>query len=245
MARRISWTNNSTNYSGSYVYRGATLDPQNLPAPVATVDPVVQGATSEWIDSEELPAGDYDYAVRDYDGSGEGGLSAVTVYTVEPSLDTAQIGDEIGGGVYAGTITYADAREFHIIAALQAGEGSNVKYGSADGSSEDADDGYANTQSMVSRGISNFPAGQHCVDYSADGNNDFYMPSKNELRLMYDNLMLAGHPEFSTATSDWRLSSTENGAQVWAKRFSDGDENSGFNAGFTGARVRPIRRVPV
>ncbi len=62
MARRVSWANNSSGHTGTYVYRAPTLDPQNLPAPVATVDSVAQGETAEWIDSESLAAGDYDRA---------------------------------------------------------------------------------------------------------------------------------------------------------------------------------------
>lgn len=73
MARRVSWTNNSSGYSGTYVYRAETLDPQSLPAPVATVDPVAQGATAEWVDN----SGEYGcFAVQDFDGQGAGSLSA-------------------------------------------------------------------------------------------------------------------------------------------------------------------------
>ncbi len=73
MARLISWINNSSGHSGTYVYRAETLDPQSLPAPVATVDPVAQGATAEWIDNSGETGC---FAVQDFDSSSVSALSA-------------------------------------------------------------------------------------------------------------------------------------------------------------------------
>ncbi len=86
MALRISWTNNSSGHTGTYVYRAETIDPQNLPAPVATVDPVAQGATAEWVSNEELAAGDYDYAVQDFDGDDVGALSQIFKHTIQTGV---------------------------------------------------------------------------------------------------------------------------------------------------------------
>lgn len=73
MTRRVTWTNNSTDYDGANIYRDATIDPMNLPEPIATVGPVDQSVTAEWIDNDG--AGDQCYAVRDFDSSGNGPLS--------------------------------------------------------------------------------------------------------------------------------------------------------------------------
>lgn len=82
MARRVSWTNNSSGHSGTYVYRAPALDPQALPEPIAQVGPVAQGAAAEWLDGEELAAGDYEYAVQDFDGQGVGQASAIHAHSV-------------------------------------------------------------------------------------------------------------------------------------------------------------------
>jgi len=100
MARRVSWTNNSSDHLGAYVYRGQPLDPQNLPAPLATVGPVAQGATAEWIDNEDLSAGDYDYAVQDFDGAGVSAVSAVVTHAAPVDFSTAQAGDPMEGGYF-------------------------------------------------------------------------------------------------------------------------------------------------
>lgn len=82
MARRVSWTNNSSGHSGTYVYRAPSpMDTQNLPAPLATVGPVAQGATADWNDQEVVADGDYDYAVQDYDQSGVSALSSIATFT--------------------------------------------------------------------------------------------------------------------------------------------------------------------
>lgn len=249
MARRVSWTNNSSGHSGTYVYRDETLDPQALPAPVATVDPVAQGATAEWVDNEELSAGDYDYAVQDFDGQGEGALSGVVTHTVPLTLDNAQIGDEIEGGVYAGTITYADAREFHIIGANYADEGSDLAWGNEDTvtGATDEYDGAANQALILASFDDGSPAAfYHCRDLASGGHTDWYMPSRFELKLLFDNLASIDHPEFITNSETIRLSSTEvNFEYVYARRFSEDTEYN--NAGKTALpyRVRPIRRVAV
>ncbi|MGM0927517.1 MAG: hypothetical protein ACQEXC_14015 [Pseudomonadota bacterium] len=246
MARRVSWTNNSSGHLGTRIYRAPTLDPQALPAPVATVDPVAQGATAEWVDTEELTAGDYEYAVRDYDGSGEGALSTIASHNIPDPYASASIGDEIGGGIYAGTHT--DGTEtWHVIFAKQSGEAApglqwgnyNVRTRAAD-----PDDGLAN-QNLI---LANFDDGSaaafyHCRDYvDAEGNNDYYLPARNELAKA-DPLVAMGHAEFSTDLSKYRWSSTEDAsANAWHRRFSDGYQDINIKVN-TIQRVRPVRRV--
>lgn len=242
MARRISWTNNSSGHSGTYVYRAETLDPQNLPAPVATVDPVAQGATAEWIDS----SGEYGcFAVQDFDGQGSGTLSA-EVCVNDPFANVA-VGDEVEGGIYAGTITYADSRQFHIIAAKQAGEVDGSIWGnySVATGATDPDDGYANQQAVFSSDDGTADAFYHCRDYASDGFDDWYMPSRNELGIVYTNLAATDHPEFLTDRSQYRWASTEESEfAAKARELGTGGENS-FDKRSTERRTRPIRRVPV
>lgn len=248
MARRVSWTNNSSGHSGTYVYRAETLDPQNLPAPVATVDPVAQGATAEWVDNEELAAGDYDYAVQDFDGQGVGALSGVVVYTVVEDFASAQIGDYIGGGVYAGINTESDQTEYHIIFANQEGEleqsaESRWKVEATETLGTDSDtDGWANTAAMETAGLVDHPAALHCRNYTGGGNTDWHLPARTELALEAN---IRGHAEMSTDVNRDRWTSTQRfPASSWTRRFVDGAVNS-FDKDDTFRRVRPVRRVAV
>ncbi len=242
MARRISWTNNSSGHTGTYIYRAETLDPQDLPEPVATVDPVAQGAAAEWIDN----SGEYGcFAVQDFDGQGVGTLSAEVCVT-DPFAGVS-VGDEAGGGIYAGEILYADGRKFHIIFSKQSGESGEMQWGNrgvATGST-DFDDGLANQQNILNNNDNgdSFPF-YHCRDYIDDaGNADYYVPSRNELDLA-NTLVGMGHPEFSTDLTGLRWSSTEVDAEnVRYMRFSDGTWFSGVKD-WTGGVTRPIRRIP-
>ena len=248
MARRVAWTNNSSGHSGTNVYRAPTLDPQNLPAPVATVDPVAQGETAEWIDNESLSPGDYDYAVQDYDAGGEGALSAIKTYTVPEDYSAAQVGDYIGGGVYAGIHAIGGA-DYHIVAAAQTGESSGGwgNDNTATGSTS-LDDGLANQQNILANYTANEPPAifYYARDYGGGGHSDWYVPALNELRLVYDNLVAVSHPEFVSSLSAYRWTSTEKDSnEAWSKRFTDGHETTAYYKYYTSPKVRPIRRVAV
>lgn len=254
MARRISWTNNSSGHSGTYVYRAPTLDPQDLPAPVATVDPVAQGATAEWVDSEELTAGDYDYAVQDFDGSGTGQVSAVSAYTAPDDYSTVVIGDEIGGGIYAGTDTI-DGTDYHIVSGDAASEAYGLEWKTTRTDTVGTDsmtDGLANTQAMEVAGLADHPAAAHCLAYGGGGHSDWHMPARSQLTLIYTNL--AGHAEFADnlSSGNYTWASTQREKNVsyadevaYARRFSDGNETGGYYKDAVGALVRPVRRVAV
>lgn len=247
MARRVSWTNNSSGHNGTYVYRAATLDPQNLPAPVATVDPVAQGETAEWVDSEALAAGDYNYAVQDFDGEGVGALSAVEVYTAPADLATADIGDEVEGGIYTGTDTI-NGSQYYIITGKQDSEATGLAWKTsrtATTGTDSSTDGLANTQAMQAAGIANHPAANHCVNYAGGGHNDWHMPARSQITLIYNNLRT--HPELAVNVGDGRytLSSTQGGStSCWMRKISDGTEGN-FDKDSTFRRTRPIRRLAV
>lgn len=237
MARRVSWTNNSSGHSGTYVYRAPTLDPQNLPAPVATVDPVAQGETAEWIDDF---TGYECYAVQDFDGQGVGALSDEVC--VSNPYASATVGDYIGGGVYVGINTESDGTDYYVIAALEASEVNrywkNSRTTTGAGSSTD---GWDNTQAMIAAGIDNHPAGKYCVNYTdAENNADYYLPALSELQMVAE---LVGHPEVSATSYHW--ASTEDSANnARVVRFSDG-YTTYSTKDISNQIVRPVRRVPV
>ncbi|MDI5890591.1 DUF1566 domain-containing protein [Halomonas rhizosphaerae] len=242
MARRVSWTNNSSGHSGTYVYRAPTLDPQNLPAPVATVDPVGQGETGEWIDDF---TGYECYAVQDFDGQGVGALSAEVCIT-DPWAGV-QVGDEVEGGIYAGIDTI-DGTDYHIIAGLESSEVQGLvwkpSYTDTPGA-ESMTDGLANTQDMEAAGLSSHPAAEHCVNYAGGGYNDWHLPAQSQLALMYNNLR--GHPEFATnvSSAEYTWTSTESSATSAIAYGLHNNVATALGKKTTTYFTRPVRRVAV
>lgn len=249
MARRVSWTNNSSGHDGTTIHRSTTaMDPQALPAAIGTV----AAGTTEYIDSEALPDGTYYYRVQDYQGASVSAASAEQSFTIStaPDYSTAQIGDPIGGGIYAGTITYADARQYHIVAAKAAGEAYGLQWGNVGTltTATDVDDGMAN-QNVI---LTSFDSGDsdafyYCRDYTGGGHSDWYMPSKNEMLLIINNLVVASHPEFSVGTPQWRHVSRDHStlnSNIGAWGAATVYDN-GLDKGSTDVYVRPIRRVAV
>ncbi|GHV10498.1 hypothetical protein FACS189491_00040 [Spirochaetia bacterium] len=59
-----------------------------------------------------------------------------------------------------------------------------------------------------------------CASFNYDGYTDWFLPSLDELDLMYKNLAMKGLGGF---TGDWYWSSSELSiGYVWEQRFSDG-----------------------
>ncbi len=198
---------------------------RNLPDPVQDTD----AATKRYIDDIE---------------------DALKLYIDEKlKYVSLSLGGEVDGGIYAGKITYADGREFHIIAAKQSGESDNIKWNYFTDvlGADDPDDGVANTSIMTAFGSS--PPANHVNAYIAGGFNDWYVPATNELVLVTTNLAETGHSEFSEASSELRWASTEADSvefpdQAVQVRFSDSFVGRS-KRDTTNNRVRPIRRVAV
>lgn len=93
--------------------------------------------------------------------------------------------------------------------------------------------GESNTSSMISAGCAG--AADAADTFSFGGFDDWYLPSKDELALLYSQRATIGG--FTTG-SYW--SSTENGATAsWFQDFSDGTQD--FTSKTTAYNVRPIR----
>lgn len=152
-----------------------------------------------------------------------------------------QVGELYGGGI----IFYVDAKGQHgLIAALSdqsaaaawgcSGTPMTHAYGTKRGCGE------ANTASIVDKdscataGI----AARLCNDLVLNGYSDWFLPSKDELNLMYANLKAAGLGSFGNA-SYWS-SSAISGANAWSQNFGNGTQNQ--SAKTNTFRVRAIRR---
>lgn len=77
-----------------------------------------------------------------------------------------------------------------------------------------------------------------CSEYRGGGYSDWYLPSKDELNLVYINLRITG----KISGNDWFWSSSEyNNDSAWEQRFSDGKQgNSNYDKNST-CSVRAVR----
>lgn len=191
------------------------------------------------------------FTVAAYSGTDEGAKASVCSETDKEDLSGAQIGDEIGGGIYAGVHTIGGV-DYYVISAKASGEVVDLMWKTSKtrtAGTDSDDDGLANTQSMEAAGLAEHPSADHCVSYGGGGYNDWYMPARNELTLIYNSL--SGHPEFAdnvAASSDSTRSSTQHPTIdriAWARRFSDNGETAPDKDDATRVRLRPVRRVAV
>jgi PKD repeat protein len=81
-------------------------------------------------------------------------------------------------------------------------------------------------------------AAKMCADYRGGGHADWFLPSKDELDLMHQNLYLQNLGDFSSNLY-WSSSEYYLGYSVWNQYFETGTQ--GFNYRHDVDRVRPVR----
>jgi len=152
-----------------------------------------------------------------------------------------QIGEEYAGGI----VFYVDAKGQHgLVAALTdqsvsaqwgcSGTPMTHAYGTRRGCGE------ANTASIVDKDSCSTSdiAARLCNDLVLNGYSDWFLPSQDELDLMYVNLKVAGLGNFGNA-SYWS-SSAVSSTNARSQNFNGGSPNS--SAKISNFRVRAIRR---
>jgi len=85
--------------------------------------------------------------------------------------------------------------------------------------------GKRNTELIVAALEETGKAAQLCVNLNVNGHKDWFLPSMEELDLIYKNLKLMGLGSFK---DDWYWSSSASdygSIAAWAQRFSDGSRN--------------------
>jgi hypothetical protein len=112
-----------------------------------------------------------------------------------------EIGDAYAGGYFAGYISHtADGVATHRLIVAPAATGAsgtgytltdNYLLKTANALTTNTDslfDGAANTSAMATAGISDHPAAEFCVNLAVGGFSDWYLPSRYELDIAYNNL---------------------------------------------------------
>lgn len=134
------------------------------------------------------------------------------------------------GGIYIGQT--AQGRHLFAAAALLDGGFEFGGYGDYLEGYSDLD-GAENTRKLVERG--DHPAALAATEYTADGHNDFYLPSHREL------LQLVAVEGFNEHASDVWTSTPYGSGYAWAVNFEGGYVDGWRRS--NEFRVRPVRSV--
>jgi hypothetical protein len=172
------------------------------------------------------PATDYYFWVSSQDGTLEGGKGQAVTAKSAKIYTLGETGP--GGGIVFYDRGYVSDGWRYLEAAPASAE-FKVEWGlygtSVSGTNTGTGSGKRNTQIVASRGGT---AAQRCAALNTGGYHDWFLPSKDELNLMYTNLKAKGLGGFS---NDRYWSSSEpNSLSAWYQRFSDGYQGPNYKA---------------
>ena len=146
------------------------------------------------------------------------------------------------GGHFAGMVRgEADQPDYYLfVAPKEAGEAVKAwgGHGVAEPNAEHSHDGAANTAALVAS-TTEHPAAQFCAGLKLDGFNDWYLPSREELRVAYTNCKALFDPA-------WYWSSTQyagNSNNAWSQDLVGGYQ--GLSDKKYEGRCRAVRRLLV
>ena len=150
---------------------------------------------------------------------------------------------QIGDFVFGGYVFYLDETGEHGLVAASSDFG-NHEWGCYNDNIYGAYDpsigsGESNTESIVNdlTCYGDYTAAQFCYDLSSSGYSDWFLPSKDELNLIYTNLFQQGISEF-TEMIYWS-STTNSSSTSWGHSFQNGLPSTYSKGG--AQRVRPVR----
>ena len=163
------------------------------------------------------------------------------------SATSLSIGDTIQGGM----IFYLDASGCHGLISATTDQSTDILWfkGSyldtyAYGNGIGAGEGNSQAIRRWQGACASCYASELCQDLSLGGQNDWYLPSKYELNLMYDNIGqgdVLGLGNVGGFAGNYYWSSTEGGNyHVWLQNFADGYQGN-LDKGGSGYYVRSVR----
>jgi Protein of unknown function (DUF1566) len=147
------------------------------------------------------------------------------------------------GGHYAGIVRGEEGRPdyYLFVAPKDRGEASKLTWGSYvvnEPGAELTHDGAANTAALI-KSKADHPAAKFCDGLIIDGHKDYYLPSREELRLAFINCKALFEPL-------WYWSSTQYAGyaySAWMQHFDSGNQTNGRKD--TSCRVRAVRRLVI
>ena len=191
----------------------------------------------------------YYYRVRYRDNEDNvSNYSANQSFTVTPPPPDT-LGQAYGGGYYIGTTTSTDSTCYYLIVAPNATGCAACAWKSALTSSPGScslTDGYANTYTGLNNG--DHPAGNWTATRTIGGFSDWYMPSRDELNVLYINdggSTNTNLPAGEGFCCGYYWSSTESSASLACLQcFNSGNITGGAKT-VSSFFVRAVRRIPV
>jgi hypothetical protein len=163
--------------------------------------------------------------------------------------ENSPIGTFVNGGYYFGTIDIGEKTYALVCADKASGENSSLQWKTSSNDTPGTTslvDGFSNTAAMITAGASAHPAANFCNSLTIGGNNDWYLPAKDELDLLYTNHVALESAGAGTFEDDPYWSSTEysdHGYYAWRQNFRNGSPWQ-YAKGST-YYVRAIRRFEV
>jgi len=191
------------------------------------------------ISAGKLATGTHTLKAVAIDNQGAKAESTISIIINEPPEPTLKIGNHYQGGI----IFYIDETGKHgLIAAPQDQStgimwynGSNIVTG-ADGIAIGT--GRSNTTKIVQMQGEGSYAAKLCDDLVLNGYSDWFLPSKYELNILYQNRNLIGGFFTMDETSYWS-SSEDLSYDAWCQQFTNGNQSYGYKS--DAHRVRAIR----
>tara|TARA_B100000963_G_scaffold197214_1_gene171625 strand:+ start:111 stop:6728 length:6618 start_codon:yes stop_codon:yes gene_type:complete len=169
-------------------------------------------------------------------------------FTPSDLLYSGVIVDSLYGKVYQDGIIYHIDSVSIFLASLKEDEfqaefGCNGTF--INNTSTNLGTGLSNSQSIIQQCASNNIAANLCLSLITDYHSDWFMPSRDELQLMYSNLKTNGYGDFDENTIYW---SSSNGFgtpyRAWIVNFSDGSLGN-YDSKNEILNVRPTRLHPI
>ena len=105
-------------------------------------------------------------------------------------------------------------------------------FSTLDNSEEGIGYGRSNTARVTSRPVSNYPAAQACIAYSSNDRSDWFLPSLNELRMLYNNRTYVDNISTSEYESEYWSSTTRT---TYTSSYYDA-----YYINFSGGSVRSV-----
>jgi len=170
-------------------------------------------------------------------------------------IELPTIGLPFAGGFFAGELALAGGRYALVVAPKAEGEKLNLEYKKKDRNTADGtdsnDDGLFNSKQIND---ANHPAAQFCQSLKIGGFDDWYMPSRDELAMLWRNLGPRRkntpdlfHEEGAEAFNPtWYWSSTEHASYshlAWSFNFNGGYQ--GNTNKYLSFGVRAVRRLKI
>lgn len=104
------------------------------------------------------------------------------------TFDPSSVGLPYGGGYYAGKIVTGGVTYALIVAPKAQGGETQLAWKTSNtttAGTTSINDGLANTNAMIAAGASAHPAANFCNNLSINGYDDWYLPAKDELEILY------------------------------------------------------------